>query len=252
MENRDLEFLSEIKKAISSLAEQIEELGRKVEEYQHVIDSEAVETEPIDLDIEDGTDDDLPAGEPQEIVADHIETPEAEVSDDLPEEVSAEETAEEETTEVEMPEAEVSDDLPEEVPAEETTEAETLLEDLPEADSTVFDAPEEEPLLQEEPAPAEIREAMIDAMTQKEPWRTDMPGSPVKDIRSAISLNDRILFINTLFAEDPMVFQGAVAAINSMDSLDQVVDYVTENFPQWNMESEIVYRFMMAVRRRVK
>ena len=233
MENRDLEFLSEIKKAIASLAEQIEELGRKVEEYQHIIDSEAVETEPIDLDIEDGTD------------------------DDLPEEVPAEETAEAETTEGEMPEAEVSDDLPEEVPAEETTEAEkpeaeTLLEDLPEADSTVFDAPEEEPLLLDDPAPAEIREAMIDAMTQKEPWRTDMPGSPVKDIRSAISLNDRILFINTLFAEDPMVFQGAVAAINSMDSLDQVVDYVTDNFPQWNMESEIVYRFMMAVRRRVK
>ena len=83
-------------------------------------------------------------------------------------------------------------------------------------------------------------------------WWTDMPGSPVRDIRSAISLNDRILYINTLFNEDPMIFQDAVNAINGLNSLREVVGYVKERFPQWNMDSEIVYRFMMAARRRVR
>ena len=83
-------------------------------------------------------------------------------------------------------------------------------------------------------------------------WWTDMPGSPVRDIRSAISLNDRILYINTLFNEDPMIFQDAVNAINGMNSLREVVGYVKERFPQWNLDSETVYRFMMAARRRVR
>ena len=79
-----------------------------------------------------------------------------------------------------------------------------------------------------------------------------MPGSPVKDIRSGISLNDRILFINTLFRENPLIFQDAVNAINGMESLQEVVRYVNDEFPEWNMDSETVYRFMMAARRRVR
>jgi len=96
------------------------------------------------------------------------------------------------------------------------------------------------------------RPAMIDAMTAKEAWRTDMPGAPVKDIRSAISLNDRIIFINALFDEDPLLFQSVLTKINSMSGLDQVVEYLMGERPSWNMESDEVYRFMMAVRRRIQ
>ena len=83
-------------------------------------------------------------------------------------------------------------------------------------------------------------------------WWNDMPGSPVRDIRSAISLNDRILFINTLFNEDPATFQNVVNAINGMNSLEEVADYINSEFPLWDMDSETVYRFMMAARRRVR
>ena len=79
-----------------------------------------------------------------------------------------------------------------------------------------------------------------------------MPGSPVKDIRSAISLNDRILFINGLFDEDPMLFQSVLTKINSMAGLDEVVEYLRAERPSWDMESDEVYRFMMAVRRRIQ
>jgi hypothetical protein len=40
--------------------------------------------------------------------------------------------------------------------------------------------------------------------------------------------------------------------INSAEDLDSVVEYFETNYPAWNMESEIVYRFMMAVRRKVR
>ena len=79
-----------------------------------------------------------------------------------------------------------------------------------------------------------------------------MPGTQVKDIRSAISLNDRILFINMLFDQDPMAFQEALTKINQMSSIDEVVEYIVAERPEWNLESETVYRFMMAVRRKIR
>jgi hypothetical protein len=88
-------------------------------------------------------------------------------------------------------------------------------------------------------------------MTDKQAWRTDLAGSPVRDLLSAISLNDRVHFIKTLFRDDAVLFQQTRAKINAMSSLDEVVDYITANF-DWDMSSQVVYRFMMAVRRKVQ
>ena len=65
-------------------------------------------------------------------------------------------------------------------------------------------------------------------------------------------LKDLKIFINHLFNEDPMAFQAALTKINQMSSLDEVVEYVVSEQPEWDLESETVYRFMMAVRRKVK
>lgn len=114
-------------------------------------------------------------------------------------------------------------------------------------DLPMFEEPEPEPVAEPEP-----KQAVIDAMAAKQAWRIDMPGTPVKDIRSAISLNDRIFFINYLFKEDPMVFQDTLTRINQMGSLDEVVNLVVTEHPEWDMDSDVVYRFMMAVRRRIR
>ena len=95
-------------------------------------------------------------------------------------------------------------------------------------------------------------QAVIDSMTDKQAWRTDMPGGVVKDIRSAISLNDRILFINMLFGQDPMAFQDALTKINQLGTLDEAVQYIVAEHPEWDLGSETVYRFMMAVRRKIR
>ena len=104
----------------------------------------------------------------------------------------------------------------------------------------------------QKPAAGVDQQAVIDLMAEKYTWRTAIPGTPVKDIRGAIALNDRVLFINHLFGTDPMAFQDALTKINQMASLDEVVDFVVNERPEWDLESETVYRFMMAVRRKIR
>ncbi len=94
--------------------------------------------------------------------------------------------------------------------------------------------------------------AVMDRMAEKESWRTDIPGASVNDIRSAISLNDRILFINTLFHENPTSFKETLAALNAMPSFEEGVKFVLGEHPEWNTGSDVVYRFMMAVRRKLR
>lgn len=93
--------------------------------------------------------------------------------------------------------------------------------------------------------------AVMDVMAEKQAWRTDRPGSQVKNVISAISLNDRVLLINVLFREDPILFQNTISAFNGMSSLDEAITYIQANFPEWDMNSEPVYRLMMAVRRKL-
>lgn len=217
MENKEQQILSEIKSMMASIRVQLERLDAKMAELQQVVDPEEFEAESIDLEID--------------------------------EPLVAEQVVEEMVQEQEIP------------LAEEVVEAEAEVEDLPEEDLPVEEAPVDDlPFFDEEPAPVTVAEkaesvakpTVNDAMAAQQAWRKDMPGSQVRDIRSAISLNDRIIFINYLFKEDPMAFQESLTKINQMESLDQVVEYVCTDFPEWDLNSEVVYRFMMAVRRKVR
>lgn len=235
MENREQQILSEIISMAASIREQLEALENKLIQLQTGAGTEEETGEPIDLDIDDivspePSDDlpfyDLPSAEPVSV----------ESVDDLPEPESEPESE----SEPEQP----SDDLPEFIEPEDEAVSEPEVVSEPE--------PEDILRLEEDTVPVKTRTVMLDRMTARQSWRTDMPGAPVKDVRSAIALNDRILFINVLFNEDPMSFQNAVMKVNSMDTLDQVVEWLVMEHPEWDFDSEIVYRFMMAVRRRVK
>lgn len=133
-------------------------------------------------------------------------------------------------------------------------------EDLPEEDGfSLFGgmAEEEEPKAKKTKAPSEHRQysghkVIADQKYGNEAWRKDMPGPEVKDVRSAISLNDRVMFISTLFRDDSMLFQDVINKINALTTLEKAVQYLKENFPEWDMDSELVYRFMMSVRRKIR
>lgn len=179
--------------------------------------------------------------------------------EDLPEAVPGKEIQAEPETEAEPeqvagtePEAE-----PEQVAG---PESEPVPEDLPEEDGfSLFGgmAEEEEPKARKTKAPSEHRQysghkVIADQKYGNEAWRKDMPGPEVKDVRSAISLNDRVMFISTLFRDDSMLFQDVINRINALTTLEKAVQYLKENFPEWDMDSELVYRFMMSVRRKIR
>ena len=184
---------------------------------------------------------DLPEAEPETVL-------EAEdLSEAEPEAVPGQEIQAEPETEAE----------PEQVAG---TEPELKPEDLPEEDGfSLFGgmAEEEEPKARKTKASSEHRQysghkVIADQKYGNEAWRKDMPGPEVKDVRSAISLNDRVMFISTLFRDDSMLFQDVINKINALTTLEKAVQYLKENFPEWDMDSELVYRFMMSVRRKIR
>lgn len=143
---------------------------------------------------------------------------------------------------------ELDGDLPEEAPAEAPVEIAEEAPAEPEVELDLFG----EPVLRvNEKLGAGRSRSVGEKMEQKEAWRTAMPGTAVKDVRSAISLNDRVLFIRELFGGDAGLFQKAVDDINAMGSLDEMVAYVNERHPGWDLDSDTVYRLMMAVRRKL-
>lgn len=98
----------------------------------------------------------------------------------------------------------------------------------------------------------EASQTISESKMSPEPWRTDRPGSEVKNVRSAIALIDRVVFINTLFRGDALLYNDTLDKINSFTTLEEVVDYLGANFPEWNMGGDEQYKFMMAVRRKVR
>lgn len=115
--------------------------------------------------------------------------------------------------------------------------------------ATVSDSPQEAKSINDA---AKAAKSVNDRSATPHAWRTSLPGSPVRNILSAISLNDRVLFINTLFQEDPALFQSTIAQFNEMQTLDEAEAYIETHFPGWNLDSDIAFRFMMAVRRKLQ
>ena len=159
---------------------------------------------------------------------------------------------------VEAP-VEIPAEEPVEVPAEEPVEAPVEVKEEPApapkvefsmkvgvaapVDAPVDDLPEpEKPAEPVEPKPKKTRAYR---------WMTDLPGVPVKNIRSAISLYDRALFINTLFKENYALYDKTISDLNAMATLDEAVDYIETSFPDWNLSSDAVYGFMMAIRKKL-
>ena len=234
------ELLAELERGLSELKEKIAVMEKLIAEYNG--------TETFDSE-ENGE------------VAEHIEL----VHEDFLPEIS--EAVQEETAPgIIAVEERSAEAVPEESQPEIPAASETAVGDLPaaeeEAPESVFGElwGESKPAPAKKPAPrtlndvnaASVHKAVIDSRPDKPRWYTDIPGSEVKDVRSAISLNDRVLFICSLFRDDSMLFQDVVNRINSFPTLEKAVEYLSETFPEWDIYSDNVHRFMMAVRRKIR
>lgn len=96
------------------------------------------------------------------------------------------------------------------------------------------------------------KKAVIDAMADKSAWLHDIPGPEVKSLRSAIGLGDQVVYIRRLFRDDSALYQSTIDRLGGMSTLKEAVAYLSETFPEWNPASDDVYRFMMAVRRKIR
>ncbi len=140
------------------------------------------------------------------------------VEEDAEEESAPEaEAAQEENAPVAEPQEEVKEERPQAVP----------------------EVKEEAPKAKEE-TKAEVKTA---------PTQTSLFGAPVKDIRQAISLGDRFLFQRELFAGNGEKMQKALDELNSLDTLDEAMEYVREHF-DWDKESTAAQLFENVLRRR--
>ena len=77
--------------------------------------------------------------------------------------------------------------------------------------------------------------------------------TPVKDLRKAIGINDRFLFINELFRGDESVYERSIKTINSFNIFAEAEYWITRELKVklgWNNESSTVQHFDQLVRRR--
>ena len=225
-------------------------------------------SEPIDISLEE-TDFSVEPAPVAEPVIEHTVEPAAEPEPAPVAEPAAEPEPVEEEEAIILDEAE---DLPEEPVSEPEPVEEPKTEAGPEPENEKTAEPEPDGFFglfgEEIPAEpkkgrrrresiAEVAEntgnkAVVDAMEIAAAWRTDIPGPEVKSLRSAIALGDQVMFISRLFRKDSALYQDTVDRLNRTSTLKEAISYLSETFPEWDLASDDVYKFMMAVRRKIR
>ena len=222
MENSEAKNLSTIREELAALLRKTEELEKRISSLEADTRKET-----------------LPPGEPIDIMIDEVPFVVPNRRDELgiasPEPAPASyDSQEAENGESEIAEAPVAEnghaqeEKSEAVPAKKTKKSRTKANEI------------EHPAPKEAAAPAKVRA-----------WMVDSPAAPLSNILSGIALKDRGIFINTLFREDPQLFIDTIGELNAMGNFAQAQTYIEQKFPEWNLDSDAVYRLMMAVRRKL-
>ena len=228
------ELINELRAEIAALSLRVEQLEKQMAETQLLdFDAETIEAAEEPKAVEPA-----PEAVPAELAAEPAEAVPAE---------AVEPSVLEETAELAAEPAEPAEPAADAPAAEEPEAAEAPAAEEPEA----AEAPAEAPIWDLD---ISLEGPGVNPLPDLHSfqWMMDIPGGEVANLISGISLNDRVLFINTLFREDPKLFQKTVTQLNAMASIEDAVSFLVNHFPEWNLNSELVYRFMMAVRRKLK
>ena len=271
------EYAEDLEKRVSELEERLQKLEQKFEQ-EHVgadvvlggvFEADAVAGDNAEDDSDNVRESEMPA---EEAVADFEDEPLqdcVENFEDAPEEES-EENLEEEGKEVSEKLAgereEFSDMIPEdednkpesEVGKESGISFEYMAEDTGIEEIAEKEEVYDEPLGENDGLDYYGEAKMINDAAKPDwyDWEVDYPASYIDDVYKGISFNDRYEFVKELFNvtgnldEAEMIFKETLDAINEMENFKVVVAYMRERFPQWDEQSDEVYRFYMAVRRK--
>lgn len=80
-----------------------------------------------------------------------------------------------------------------------------------------------------------------------------LSSSPVKDLKKAIGINDRYVFINDLFKGDETMYERSIKTINNFTILPEAEYWIKRELKlklAWNEDSETVKHFDQLVKRR--
>ena len=252
------EKLDEIAKMISSLSDRIDNLSSRVNHIGEKVDilenraAEPVRTPEEDIqtpepvfDEEKAEEEVLISGTAEPVfdsaeVDDNFHNADEEDYEDLDDEMEEEGEIEE----VEEGEIEEEGEMEEEGEIEDEGEME---EDEQEAGETE-EVPEEkaEEVYQEEnPDAAKASKDWYD-------WEYDYPAEYVENLMESMGINDKLEFVRELFNSDPMMFDSQMKEIDTMPNFKAIVQFFRQAHPEWDENSETVYRFYMHVRRKFR
>lgn len=82
---------------------------------------------------------------------------------------------------------------------------------------------------------------------------TVLQSSPVRDLKKAIGINDRYVFVNELFRGDEVMYERSIKTINTFSILPEAEYWIKRELKlklAWNDDSETVKHFDQLVRRR--
>lgn len=64
---------------------------------------------------------------------------------------------------------------------------------------------------------------------------------PLKEV---IPLNDRFLYLKTLFSEDSSLYEKTIADLQSLKNMQQAEIYLAQHFPSWELSTPAVQKFL--------
>jgi hypothetical protein len=124
----------------------------------------------------------------------------------------------------------------------------------------VFDPMTEIPTLSHQPKEKEVNDASLQAESLNDKLKQGktelvevLKETPVKDLRKAIGINDRFLFINDLFRGDESMYERSIKTINSFNIYPEAEYWINRELKVklgWNNNQASVQHFDQLVKRR--
>jgi len=137
----------------------------------------------------------------------------------------------------------------------------TSLSRKTDSSNLLFDPLFETPTLFNQPGVKEINELAVhqseslnDRLKQEKIEVVEvLKHEPIKDLRKAIGINDRFVFINDLFRGDEVMYERSIKTINSFYIFPEAEYWINRELIVklgWNRDNEIVKHFYQLVKRR--
>ncbi|MBR1516477.1 MAG: hypothetical protein IJ621_07010 [Paludibacteraceae bacterium] len=217
-------YIESLEQRIAAQETAIAELTERLNNAQALLDSLQTKLDSVSV---------LPVQQP----ADEETEPEVEVELLVADEEDETATVESES---DAPEESIPEPIeePAEEPAKESAEVSLVIQPVEQKPVTQFTQtpdPTPSPASTSTPAPAQ-------------PQQTALFGSPVTDIRQAISIGDRFLFQRELFGGNGEAMQKLLDRLNSCANLNEAMDIVSAQ--SWDKDSSTYELFINVLRRR--